>query len=118
MGTGSTNVKFCANPINEYISRRIGCQRFYDAPRMRDQEQTATWRIFGGPKASSSVWPPGSGCLDFETARSSLFYSPMVGDQRLSESDGSENQMISGMQVINFLTGKFRYITKGREKLG
>ena len=27
-GTGSVNVKFCANPIIEYISRRIGCQRF------------------------------------------------------------------------------------------
>jgi hypothetical protein len=26
------NVKFYANPIIEYISRRIGCQRFYGAP--------------------------------------------------------------------------------------
>jgi hypothetical protein len=47
MGTGSINVKLCANPIIEYISRRIGCQRFYDALRFRDQDSSGTGRIFG-----------------------------------------------------------------------
>jgi hypothetical protein len=47
MGTGSVNVKFCANPIIEYISRRIGCQRFYDALWFRDQDSSGTWMIFG-----------------------------------------------------------------------
>jgi hypothetical protein len=46
-GTGSVNVKFCANPIIEYISRRIGCQRFYDALGFRDQDSSSTWGIFG-----------------------------------------------------------------------
>jgi hypothetical protein len=35
-----------------------------------------------------------------------------VGDQMLSESGGSENRVISDMQVINFLTGEFIVIAK------
>jgi hypothetical protein len=86
MGTGSVNVKFCANPIIEYISRRIGCQRFYGAPRPRDQDPTATWRMWG--------WPQGLKCG----------VAAEVVDQRLSDPGGSGNRMISDMQVINFLT--------------
>ena len=106
------NVNFYANPITEYISRRICCQRFYEAPRLRDQDRTATWRIFGGPKASRAVWPARSGWLEVETTRSSFLFSE-VADQMLSDEGGSENQMIADMQVINFLTREFRCIYRG-----
>jgi hypothetical protein len=86
MHDGSVNVKFYANPIVEYISRRICCQRFYDAPRLRDRDRTATWWLCG--------WPQG---LRFGEAAE-------VVDQRLSDPGGSGNRMISDMQVINFLT--------------
>ena len=72
------NVKFYANPIVEYISRRICCQRFYDASRLRDQEPTATRSISGGPPALSSVWRPIGLCLEVETAPSPRFCAPKL----------------------------------------
>jgi hypothetical protein len=46
-----------------------------------------------------------------------MVFSEVV-DQRLSDPGGSENRMISDMQVINFLTREFKWMSGGEKSRG
>jgi hypothetical protein len=113
MGNCQANVKICANPIIEYISRRICCQRFYDAPLAERSEahcdlediQWAKGLKFGVAAGEWAAW----GC---NRAVVTIIFSE-VGEQILSAPDGSGNQMISDMQVKIFLTREMSGLAVG-----
>ena len=112
------NVKFYANPIVEYISRRNCCQRFYDAPLAERSEahcdlEDIRWAKSLNFGVAAGKWAPW-GC---NRAVVTIIFSE-VGDQILSDPDGSGNQMNSDMQVKNFLTRAMSGISRGEKSRG